>query len=108
MKHADRLIERILMLDGLPNLQSLHKVMVGETTPEILQCDLTLEQSSQSHLRDAIAHAESVRDYVSRELLEDILEDTEEHIDWLETQLELIGRIGLENYQQSMMGDGAG
>jgi bacterioferritin len=108
MRHADRLIERILMLDGLPNLQSLHKVMVGETTPEILQCDLTLEQSSQAHLRDAIAHAESVRDYVSRELLEDILEDTEEHIDWLETQLELIGRIGLENYQQSMMGDGAG
>ena len=103
MKHADRLIERILMLDGLPNLQSLHKVRVGETTPEILQCDLALEQASQSHLRDAIAHAEAVRDYVSRELLEDVLEDTEEHIDWLETQIELIGRIGLENYQQSMM-----
>lgn len=103
MKHADRLIERILMLDGLPNLQALHKVSVGETVPEILQCDLALEQTSQAHVRDAIAHCESVRDYVSRELLETILEDTEEHIDWLETQLELIGRVGLENYQQSMM-----
>ncbi|MEI7443841.1 MAG: bacterioferritin [Burkholderiales bacterium] len=103
MKHADRLIERILMLDGLPNLQNLHKVSVGETVPEILQCDLALEQTSQAHVRDAIAHCEAVRDYVSRELLETILEDTEEHIDWLETQLELIGRIGLENYQQSMM-----
>jgi bacterioferritin len=105
MKHADRLIERILMLDGLPNLQNLNKLRVGETTPEILQCDLDSELGSQAHLRDAIAHAESVRDYVSRELLEDILEDTEAHIDWLETQLELIGRVGLENYQQSMMGD---
>ncbi|HYF58093.1 MAG TPA: bacterioferritin [Burkholderiaceae bacterium] len=107
MKHADRLIERILMLDGLPNLQSLHKVMVGESTTEILECDLKLEQSAMAHVRDAIAHCESVRDYVSRQILEDILEDTEEHIDWLETQLELIKRIGLENYQQSMMGDAA-
>jgi bacterioferritin len=104
MKHADRLIERILVLDGLPNLQSLNKVMVGETTPEILQCDLQAEQGSQAHLKDAIAHCEAVRDFVSRELLEDILEDTEEHIDWLETQIELIARVGLENYQQSMMG----
>jgi bacterioferritin len=104
MKHADRLIERILVLDGLPNLQGLNKVMVGETTPEILQCDLKAEQGSQAHLKDAIAHCEAVRDFVSRELLEDILEDTEEHIDWLETQIELIARVGLENYQQSMMG----
>jgi bacterioferritin len=104
MKHADRLIERILVLDGLPNLQSLNKVMVGETTPEILQCDLQAEQGSQAHLMDAIAPCEAVRDFVSRELLEDILEDTEEHIDWLETQIELIARVGLENYQQSMMG----
>ena len=104
MKHADRLIERILVLDGLPNLQGLNKVMVGETTPEILQCDLQAEQGSQAHLKDAIAHCEAVRDFVSRELLEDILEDTEEHIDWLETQIELIARVGLENYQQSMMG----
>ena len=105
MKHADRLIERILMLDGLPNVQALHKVMVGESTPEILQCDLGLEQASQTHVRDAIAHCESVRDSVSRDLLQDILEDTEEHIDWLETQIELIGRVGLENYQQTNMDD---
>jgi bacterioferritin len=108
MKHADRLIERILMLDGLPNVQSLNKVRIGETTPEILQCDLAAERGSQDHLREAIAHAESVRDYVSRELMAHILADTEEHIDWLETQLELIGRVGLENYQQSMMGDSPG
>ena len=104
MKHADRLIERILVLDGLPNLQSLNKVMVGETTPEILQCDLKAEQGSQAHLKDAIAHCEAVRDFVSRELLEDILEDTEEHIDWLETQHSLIGEVGSANYLQSHIG----
>ena len=105
MRHADRLIQRILMLDGLPNLQGLHKVMVGEDVPEILGCDLKLELASQAHLRDSIAHCESVRDFVSRQILEDILDDTEEHIDFLQTQLELIKRVGLENYQQSMMGD---
>ena len=103
MKHADKLIERVLTLDGLPNLQDLHKVMVGEQTEEILQCDLRLEQGAQKTVKDAIAHCESVRDYVSRDILQDILDDTEEHIDWLETQLELIKRVGLQNYQQSMM-----
>lgn len=103
MKHADKLIERILTLDGLPNLQDLHKVMVGEQTEEILQCDLRLEQAAQKTVKDGIAHCESVRDYVSRDMLQDILEDTEEHIDWLETQLDLIKRVGIQNYQQSMM-----
>jgi bacterioferritin len=102
MKHADRLIERILMLDGLPNLQDLHKIMVGETTPEILSADLKMEFVSQATVKGAMAHCESVRDYVSRELLQGILDDTEEHIDWLETQIGLIEKLGLPNYQQSM------
>ena len=106
MKHADRLIERILMLDGLPNLQDLHKLLIGEDTAEILSCDLKLERTARETIRDGIAKCESLRDYVSRALLQDILDDTEEHIDWLETQLELIERVGLQNYQQSMMGDG--
>jgi bacterioferritin len=105
MKHADALMQRIFMLDGLPNLQNLHKLSIGETTPEIFQCDLGLEKASQSHLKNAIAHCESVRDYVSRDLLESILDDTEEHIDWLETQIDLIDKVGLQNYQQSMMGE---
>jgi bacterioferritin len=105
MKHADSLIQRILTLDGLPNLQAMHKLKIGETTPEILACDLTVEQGSQKHLKDSIAYCEQAKDFVSRDLLSSILEDTEEHIDWLETQIELIGRIGLENYQQSMMGE---
>ena len=106
MKHADRLIERILFLEGLPNLQDLGKLMIGQDVKEILECDLKLEEMAIPDLREAIAHCESVRDYVSRETLEDILESEEEHVDWLETNLELIGRIGIENYQQSQMGEG--
>ena len=105
MKHADSLIKRILMLGGLPNLQALNKLLLGQTTPEMLQCDLKLEQAAQAHVKDSIAYCESVRDYVSRDLLQDILDDTESHIDWLETQLDLIDKVGLQNYQQSMMGD---
>ena len=105
MKHADALMERIFMLDGLPNLQDLGKLLVGENVPEILQCDLKLESFAQGTLKDAIAHCESVRDYVSRDLLENILDDTEEHIDFLETQIELLGKVGLENYLQSQMGE---
>ncbi|CAM8650330.1 Bfr Bacterioferritin (cytochrome b1) [Oxalobacteraceae bacterium] len=105
MKHADQLIDRILMLDGLPNLQALHKLMVGENTPEMLDCDLQLEKISQQTVKDGIATCEAVRDYVSRELFQSILDDTEEHIDWLETQKDLISKIGLENYLQSQMED---
>jgi bacterioferritin len=104
MKHADRLIARILMIDGLPNLQDLGKLLVGETAIEVLDCDLKLERASQVVLKDAIAHCESVRDYVSREILDDILAATEEHIDHLETQLELVGKVGEQNYLQSQMG----
>ena len=103
MKHADLLIKRILFLDGLPNLQDLGKILIGENTREVLECDLKLEMDAVPPLREAIAHCEKVSDYVSRELFEDILESEEEHIDWLETQLELIDKVGIENYQQSMM-----
>lgn len=105
MKHADLLIERIFMLDGLPNLQDLHKLRIGETVPEILSCDLALESGARETVREGMAYCESVRDYVSRDLLQHILNDTEEHIDWLETQIELVDKVGLQNYQQSQMGD---
>jgi len=105
MKHADKLIDRILMLDGLPNLQAMHKVLVGENTEEILNCDLKLERGAQITVKEGIAAAEKAADYVSRDLLLMILEDTEEHIDWLETQLDLIGKIGIQNYLQSQMNE---
>jgi bacterioferritin len=103
MKHADNLIERILMLDGLPNLQALHKLMIGESAPEMLDCDLKLEQSAQQTLKDGIKAAEAAGDFASRLLLEEILDDTEEHIEWLETQLELVNKVGLQNYLQAQM-----
>jgi bacterioferritin len=106
MKHADRLINRILFLEGLPNLQDLNRLRIGETVPELLKADLDTELEACPLLREGIAHCEEVRDYISRELLEDILESEEEHIDWLETQIELIEKVGLQNYLQTQMGEG--
>ena len=107
MRHADQVISRILFLEGVPNLQRYHKLMVGETVKEQLECDLKLEHAALPDLRAAIAYCEQVQDYVSRELFEDILASEEEHIDWIETQLGLIERVGLQNYLQSRMGSGS-
>jgi bacterioferritin len=104
MKHADKLMDRILMLDGLPNLQDLGKLLIGEDAVEVMRCDLQIERGSQPTLRDAIAHCEQVRDYVSRDLFAEILSDTEEHADYLETQLELVAKVGEQNYLQTQMG----
>jgi bacterioferritin len=103
MKHADRLIARVLFLEGLPNLQQLHKLRIGESAVEALKCDLEMERNAHPLLREAIAHCESTADFVTRELFESILHSEEEHIDWLETQLALVDRVGLENYLQSQM-----
>jgi len=103
MKHADELIRRILFLEGLPNLQDIGKLRIGEDPREMLNCDLQLEMEALPLLREAIAHCESCGDYVSRGVFSGILDSEEEHVDWLETQLELIDRIGLENYLQSRM-----
>ena len=105
MKHADRLMDRIFMLDGLPNLQDLGKLLIGETLLEAMGCDLKLEVAAQATIKDGIACCETVRDYVSRDLLQTILDDTEEHIDFLETQLDVASKVGEQNYLQSMMGE---
>lgn len=105
MKHADALMDRIFVLEGLPNLQELGKIQIGENVPEILACDLAAEQGAQATVKDGMAHCETVRDYVSRDLLQKILSDTEEHIDFLETQRDLIAEVGLQNYLQSQMGE---
>jgi bacterioferritin len=107
MKHADMLIERVLFLEGLPNLQNLNKLLIGESVPECMQGDLKVELGGRENLIEAIAYCESCKDYVSRELFEHILEDTEEHIDYLETQLGLVESVGLQNYLQSQMGSSA-
>jgi len=101
MKHADKLIQRILFLDGLPNLQDLGKLFIGQNVKEILECDLRIEMKAIPDLRDAIQYAEQIRDYVTRDLLQEIIDSEEEHVDWIETQLSLIDDIGIQNYQQS-------
>jgi len=103
MKHADMIIERVLMLDGLPNLQDLGKLKIGENVPEMFKADIGVETANQKQLKDAIKICEDSRDYVSREIFGDILDDTEEHIDWIETQQHLIDQTGLQNYLQEQM-----
>ena len=103
MKHADSIIERVLFLEGLPNLQDIGKLRIGEDVPEILQCDLDLELDAIPDLKAAIAYCENYKDYVSRELFDEILTSEEEHVDFLETQLELVGKVGVENYLQSQV-----
>jgi bacterioferritin len=105
MKHADKLIKRVLFLDGLPNLQDLHKLGIGENISEVLRADLALEMRGRETLVAGVAQCEAARDFVSREVLVDILEDTEEHIDYLETQISLLGSLGEQNYLQSAMGE---
>lgn len=106
MKHADALVQRILFLQGLPNLQDLGKLRIGEDAPEIFNCDLALEMDAIPDLRDGVEYCEKVRDYASRDLLADILSSEEEHVDWLETQLGLIDKMGLENYLAEKMHGG--
>lgn len=105
MKHADMLVERILFLEGLPNLQDLGALMIGENTREMLECDLKVELKAIPDLREGIAYCEQARDFVSRDLLQQILDSEEEHVDWLETQLGLIERLGIENYEQAQIID---
>ena len=104
MKHADALIERMLFLEGRPNMQDIGKLRIGEHTKEMLECDLALEMEAIPDLREAIEYCESCKDFVSRDLFDSILGSEEEHVDWLETQLDLISRVGIENYQQSQIG----